>query len=55
MIAAWAVLGELRRLLAGAESALTDFLRLATLWTATHPPDRPERVASAISRALTLP
>ncbi|MFE7394889.1 hypothetical protein [Streptomyces sp. NPDC057582] len=46
---------ELRRLLAGAEQDLIDFLHLATHWAASHLPDHSERVHQALARALTLP
>ncbi|MFF3842135.1 hypothetical protein [Streptomyces sp. NPDC001930] len=46
---------DLRRLLADAERDLTDFLRLATEWTAQYLPDHATAVADALARALALP
>ena len=46
---------ELRRLLAGAERDLIDFLHLAAAWTSVHLPDRAASVTSALGRALELP
>ncbi|GAB2442992.1 hypothetical protein [Streptomyces incanus] len=46
---------ELRRLLAGAEHDLTDFLRLAVTWTARHLPEHAASVTAALARVLTLP
>ncbi|MEU2494515.1 hypothetical protein [Streptomyces sp. NPDC007883] len=43
---------ELRRLLAGAERELADFLNLATTWAARSLPDHAAPVAAAIARAL---
>ncbi|WP_028799955.1 hypothetical protein [Streptomyces sp. 142MFCol3.1] len=47
--------GDLRRLLAGAERDLDDFLRLAAAWVALHLPDHVSPVISALGRALDLP
>ncbi|MER6110663.1 hypothetical protein [Streptomyces hirsutus] len=46
---------ELRRLLTGAERNLTDFLRLASAWTARQLPDYAADVPSALAHALLLP
>lgn len=46
---------ELRRLLAGAERDLVDFLGLAAGWLTEHLPDHSERVADALVQALALP
>ncbi|MFI9367002.1 hypothetical protein ACIG5E_39120 [Kitasatospora sp. NPDC053057] len=46
---------ELRRLLAGAERDLTDFLQLAADWAARHLPDHATAVTSALAAALDLP
>ncbi len=46
---------DLRRLLAGAERDLADFLRLATAWTALHLPAHTTTVAAALHRALDVP
>ncbi|MFI0257538.1 hypothetical protein ACH4OW_00640 [Streptomyces sp. NPDC017056] len=47
--------GDLRRLLAGAERDLTGFLRPAAAWAARHLPDHAGPVTSALGRALDLP
>ncbi len=47
--------GDLRRLLAGAERDLDDFLRLAAGWVALHLPGHASPVISALGRALDLP
>ncbi len=46
---------DLRRLLAGAERDLIDFLQLAAAWTSLHLPDYAPSVTSALGRALDLP
>ncbi|MFF6777966.1 hypothetical protein ACFY8W_31060 [Streptomyces sp. NPDC012637] len=46
---------DLRRLLAGAEQDLIDFLQLAAVWAARHMPAYAAPVASALGRALDLP
>ncbi|MFC8260058.1 hypothetical protein ACFUNF_21150 [Streptomyces sp. NPDC057291] len=48
---------ELRRLLAGAEQDLIDFLHLATHWAASdsHLPGHSKRVHQALARTLSLP
>ncbi|KOG31351.1 hypothetical protein [Streptomyces resistomycificus] len=46
---------DLRRLLAGAERDLTDFLQLAAIWTTRHLEDYATPVTAALSRALDLP
>ncbi|WP_309140560.1 hypothetical protein [Streptomyces sp. PKU-EA00015] len=46
---------ELRRLLAGAERHLADFLDLAAAWAARHLPHHASRVTAALARALVLP
>ncbi|MFD7445998.1 hypothetical protein [Streptomyces sp. NPDC059909] len=45
---------KLRRLLAGAERDLADFLDLATTWAARFVPEHAGPVAAAIARALAL-
>lgn len=47
--------GELRRLLAGAERDLADFLGTAAAWAARNLPDHARRVTAALARALVLP
>ncbi|MCI4146124.1 MULTISPECIES: hypothetical protein [unclassified Streptomyces] len=47
--------GDLRRLLTGAERDLTEFLDLATAWTARQLPGHITPVISALARALLLP
>ncbi|MFU0441744.1 hypothetical protein ACLZH7_25210 [Streptomyces sp. BG2AG] len=46
---------DLRRLLAGAERDLADFLRLAPTWTALHLPAHTTTVTAALHRALDVP
>ncbi|WP_406100876.1 hypothetical protein OG698_01185 [Streptomyces sp. NBC_01003] len=46
---------ELRRLLAGVEKDLADFLDLAAGWVTEHLPDHSERVVEALVQALALP
>ncbi|MEU3345253.1 hypothetical protein ABZ723_09640 [Streptomyces sp. NPDC006700] len=46
---------DLRRLLAGAERDLTDFLQLAAAWAALHLRDYATPVTAALGRALDLP
>jgi hypothetical protein len=46
---------DLRRLLAGAERDLLDFLHIAAAWAARHLPDYATPVTSALGRALDLP
>ncbi|MFG2658700.1 hypothetical protein [Streptomyces sp. NPDC048425] len=46
---------ELRRLLAGVERDLVDFLGLAAGWVTQHLPDHSERVGDALVQALALP
>jgi hypothetical protein len=46
---------ELRRLLAGAERDLADFLDLAAAWAARQLPRHGRRVTAALARALVLP
>lgn len=46
---------DLRRLLAGAEHDLIDFLQLAATWTYQHLPEYAAPVTSALGRALDLP
>ncbi|MEU1595881.1 hypothetical protein ABZ468_24215 [Streptomyces sp. NPDC005708] len=46
---------DLRRLLAGAERDLLDFLHLAAAWAARHLTDYATPVTSALGRALDLP
>ena len=47
--------GELRRLLAGAERDLADFLGLAATWAARQLPGHALQVTAALARALVLP
>ncbi|MEU9035062.1 hypothetical protein AB0D45_09130 [Streptomyces sp. NPDC048352] len=46
---------ELRRLLAGAQHDLTEFLAAATVWTSEHLPDHSVPVTAALARVLALP
>jgi hypothetical protein len=46
---------DFRRLLAGAEHDLTDFLALAADWAAQHLPRHAAPVTAALARALNLP
>lgn len=48
-------LAELRRLLAGAERDLADFLALAADWVGRYLPGRRAPVTAALARALDLP
>ncbi|MCX5199411.1 hypothetical protein OOK31_36995 [Streptomyces sp. NBC_00249] len=46
---------QLRRLLAGAERDLTEFLAAATDWISEHLPDHSTRLTAALARLLALP